>query len=215
MIKEAPGRKTVLLITSGFPEKESLLYLDSEKAGGGLITQIDRLKLFDPFGLTRNSTYPEFLEEVAHLANFNLITFYGIQLGQVEEVESNFALSYLSQKTGGAYFISLLFIISSDAINLLDDPPFIRSDRYQISLKKSLDSHDGFIFDLRRTLGYPDGEIIKLLGVDSYPFFIFIKENEQRGYGYSFVPVLKWVILDQKVEEDTGFRDKARVKLLP
>lgn len=44
MIKETPGRKTVLLITSGFPEKESLPYLDSEKAGGGLITQIDKLK---------------------------------------------------------------------------------------------------------------------------------------------------------------------------
>lgn len=104
MIKETPGRKTVLLITSGFPEKESLPYLNSEKAGDGLITQIDKLKFFDPFGLTRNSTYPEFLEEVAHLANFNLITFYGIQLGQVKEVESNFALSYLSKKTGGAYF---------------------------------------------------------------------------------------------------------------
>ncbi|HPB59898.1 MAG TPA: hypothetical protein PK266_07590 [Candidatus Saccharicenans sp.] len=95
MIKEAPGRKTVLLISSGLPEKESLPYLDLGRAGGSLITQIDRVKIFDPFDLTKNSTYPEFLEELVHLANSNLITFYGLQLGQVEEVESNLALSYL------------------------------------------------------------------------------------------------------------------------
>ncbi|MDD8031630.1 MAG: VWA domain-containing protein [Acidobacteriota bacterium] len=104
MIKEAPGRKTVLLISSGLTEKESLPYLDLGRAGGSLITQIDRVKIFDPFDLTKNSTYPEFLEELVHLANSNLITFYGLQLGQVEEVESNLALSYLSKKTGGAYF---------------------------------------------------------------------------------------------------------------
>ena len=121
----------------------------------------------------------------------------------------------LIESGSGLPLISLLFIISSDAINLPDDPPFIRSGRYQISFQKLLDSHDGFIFDLGRTLGYPDSEIIKLLGVNLYPFVVFIKENEQRGYGYSFVPILKWVVLDQKVEEDTGFRDEAGVKLLP
>ena len=121
----------------------------------------------------------------------------------------------LIESGSGLPLISLLFIISSDAINLPDDPPFIRSGRYQISFQKLLDSHDGFIFDLGRTLGYPDGEIIKLLGIDSYPFLIFIKENEQRSDCYSFVPVLKWVILDQEIEENAGFRDKTRVKLLP
>ena len=96
MIKEEPGRKSVLLMSSGFPEKQSMVY-PPPHAG-------PTLKLFDPFDIIEKQEYTEVMDEIIRYANTHHISFYCIDPGIIESVESNYALSHLSEETGGAYF---------------------------------------------------------------------------------------------------------------
>lgn len=100
MIKEAPGRKSVLLMSSGFPEKQSNVYPPPFFGKKG--TPI--LRLFDPFDIIEKQEYTEIMDEIIRYANTHHISFYCLDPSIVESAESNFALSQLSEETGGAYF---------------------------------------------------------------------------------------------------------------
>ncbi len=100
MIKEDPGRKSVLVMSSGFPEKQSHAYPPPfvEREGPPI------LKLFDPFDIIEKQEYTEVMDEIIRYANTHHISFYCLNPSIVESVESNYALSHLSEETGGAFF---------------------------------------------------------------------------------------------------------------
>jgi VWFA-related protein len=95
-IKEYPGRKTVLFISSGLPEQESNPYFNS--------TGLRNLKFFDPFGLVKSDDYSEIIREIVNLANSGQISIYCYNPESTTEVMKSLALSHLSAGTGGQQF---------------------------------------------------------------------------------------------------------------
>lgn len=61
-------------------------------------------------------------------------------------------------------------------------------------------------------LRYPHREIVEFLGVDLYPLAVEEEKHEQSGYGNSLVTVLKRVILDHEIKENTGLANKGWVQ---
>jgi VWFA-related protein len=93
MIKESPGRKQVLLLSSGLPEQESNPYFN--RIG------LRNLRFFDPFRIIKSDEYTSILKEVINYANANKISFYCFNPGEAAVVQSNFAFSHLTRETGG------------------------------------------------------------------------------------------------------------------
>ncbi len=62
-------------------------------------------------------------------------------------------------------------------------------------------------------LGYPHREIVEFLGVDSYPLAVEEEKHEQSGYCDSLVTVLKRMILDHEIKENTGLGNKGWVQI--
>lgn len=92
-INDYPGRKIILLISSGFPERESNPYFDS--------TGLRNLRFFDPFKIIRADDYSEIIGEIINLANSGQISIYCYNPEDTAGLRSNFALSHLSAETGG------------------------------------------------------------------------------------------------------------------
>ena len=69
-------------------------------------------------------------------------------------------------------------------------------------------SRDDLFFELRWALRYPHGEIVQLLGISLQPFAVAKQEGEHGGYGNSFIAILKRMVFDHKVKEDTGLIDQ-------
>lgn len=61
-------------------------------------------------------------------------------------------------------------------------------------------------------LCYPHREIVEFLGVDSYPLAVEEEKYEQSGYGDSLVTVLKRMILDHEIKENTGLGNQGWVQ---
>ena len=71
---------------------------------------------------------------------------------------------------------------------------------------------NNLVLEHRRALRDPHCEIIEFLGIGPYPLAVKEEEYEQSGYGDSFVPALKRMILDQEIKESTGLGNKGRVQ---
>ncbi len=67
------------------------------------------------------------------------------------------------------------------------------------------------VLDLCWALRYPHGKIVELLSIDSYPLVVAQEKHEQSGYCDSLVAVLKRMILDQEIKENTGLGNKGWV----
>ena len=71
--------------------------------------------------------------------------------------------------------------------------------------------HD-FVLDPGWALRHPHREIVEFLCIDSYPLAVSEEEDKQGGYSDSLVTVLKRMILDHEVKENTGFDNKRSVQ---
>ncbi|GAG19950.1 unnamed protein product, partial [marine sediment metagenome] len=78
----------------------------------------------------------------------------------------------------------------------------------QMISNELLYSRDDLFFELRWALCYPHGEIVQFLGISLQPFAVTKQEREQGGYGNSFITILKRMIFDHKVEENTSLTDQ-------
>ena len=67
---------------------------------------------------------------------------------------------------------------------------------------------DDLFFELRWALCYPHCEIVQFLGISLQSFAVTKQEREQGGYGNSFVTILKRMVFDHKVEENTSLGDQ-------
>ena len=82
----------------------------------------------------------------------------------------------------------------------------------QMISNELLDGRDHLVFELGWTLCYPYREIVQFLGICLQPFSVTKQEREQGRYGNSFVSVLKRMVLDHEVEQNTGLCHQARIQ---
>lgn len=130
MIRESPGRKQVLFISSGLPEKESNPYFD--KVG------LRNLRFFDPFRIIKSDEYTEILGEIINYANSNHISFYCFNPEKEAGISSNFALTHLSRDTGGWNFTA-----EPDSENFLETIKKEFEQYYEIAYRPASKEEDG------------------------------------------------------------------------
>ena len=104
MARKARGRKSILLISGGFP----------------VVGWRTLVRIFDPFNIIQKSilqNYIEIMDEIIRYANTNRISFYCIDLSGVESTGlSNYALIHLAEDTGGAYFKGTKKFVKSEEV---------------------------------------------------------------------------------------------------
>jgi len=69
-------------------------------------------------------------------------------------------------------------------------------------------SRNNLLFELRWALCYPNCEIVQFLGISLQPFAVTKQEREQGGYGNSFVTIMKRMVFDHKIKENTSLSDQ-------
>jgi hypothetical protein len=82
----------------------------------------------------------------------------------------------------------------------------------QMIPNKLLYSLDNLFCELRWALRYPYGEIIQFLGISLQPFAVAKKECKQGSDRNSFVAILKRMVLNHKVKENSGLGDQCWVQ---
>lgn len=73
-------------------------------------------------------------------------------------------------------------------------------------------SRNNLFVESSRTLCHPYCQIIEFLGVDFEPFVIAMQERKQSGYCNSLITILERMVLNHKVEENTGPSNKRRIQ---
>lgn len=61
-------------------------------------------------------------------------------------------------------------------------------------------------------LRYPDREIVESLGINSHPLVVAKEKHEQSGYRDSLVAILKGMILDHEIKENTGLGNQGWIQ---
>jgi hypothetical protein len=82
----------------------------------------------------------------------------------------------------------------------------------QMIPNKLLYSLDDLFFELRWALRYPYGEIVQFLGISLQPFAVTKQERKHGSDRNSFVAILKRMVLNHKVKENSGLRDQGWVQ---
>jgi hypothetical protein len=76
---------------------------------------------------------------------------------------------------------------------------------YQMVSKELFYGCNNGFFDFRWALCHPNGAIGQLLSIGLQPFAVEKQACKQGRYGTSLVAILKWMVLNHEVEEDTGY----------
>ena len=85
---------------------------------------------------------------------------------------------------------------------------------HQVRPNELLYRVNDLVFESCWTLRYPHREIVEFLGISPYPLAVLEEKYEQSGYGDSLVTVLKRMIFDHEIKENTGLGNKGWVQSL-
>jgi len=69
-------------------------------------------------------------------------------------------------------------------------------------------SRNDLLFELRWALCHPHCEIVQFLGISLQPFVVTKQKREQGSYGNSFVTILKRMVFDHKIKENTSLSNQ-------
>jgi len=79
---------------------------------------------------------------------------------------------------------------------------------YKMISNELLYSRNDLLFEFRWALRYPHCEIVQFLSISLQPFVVTKQKRKQGSYGTSFVTILKRMVFDHKIKENTRLRDQ-------